>query len=463
MIQPTLLPEKLKWEWRRVKHSVSIKKREKYVGDLRHWNQDLKGCLEKSEVPAEDESQKVRELKRRFDPKRCDALRQSLNSLHAALSSAFTCDCVGLSHEAAIDLDWVTYEMPTNPIKVAVFSKAETRGVDVGDWHVWRRLHAAPEETPASSEISRQPLLAPEASPDPAACPKPPLKSKSVQFAMFRTHIQTSSTASVVTATTMALKAPAVSPEPAGLVTDICAAICSGHVSSKKRGHIKDPSHGRHFSIWDSQEQHSVTEKIPIKSLLSRSRGSPHLRRWPMLSAKQRYGLAVAIAWSVLHMGDSPWLKDLWDQDQIGVFVENRNRHEVLCRYPCASHIFGLSNTGGASTASTEPLMADKFYSHVSHKNIFLLGVLLVELCINEPITGSGSILEVNGVAQGKLEEVRCTAGDMYGNAAERCIKFAFDGRESYRYFSFSTFRQQFHDVVLAPIMATYFMFPDTL
>ena len=140
----------------------------------------------------------------------------------------------------------------------------------------------------------------------------------------------------------------------------------------------------------------------------------------------------------------------------MGVFVESRNHQEFLCRYPCASCTFGL-DTNGLEAPTT-----DKFYNHISHKNVFLLGVLLVELCTNEPITGTGTILDMYETARNKLEEVCCTAGNSYGYAAERCIKFAFEGRESYRQFCFSTFRQQFHDVVLAPVKATYLMFPDT-
>jgi hypothetical protein len=436
-----------------VKHSVNIKKREKIVGDLRHWNQDLKGCLEKSEVPAEDESQKVQDLKRRFNPKRCDALRQSLDSLHGALGSVFTCDCTGPSHEAAIDLDWVSYELATNPIKVAVLSKAD---MQAGDCRAWRRLHATPEsDIRPSLNGPPTPVVTPDRIPSPKSTP---LKTKAVSFSMLRALSRTTPEVPSVVTTTVALESLEVHAmaEPTSRLTDLCTAVCSGHVTSTKRGLIEDPCQEEHFSIWHSKERHEIKEKIPIKSLLSRTSAGPHQRKWPMLSAKERYGLAVSIAWSVLHLGDSPWLRDLWDKEQMGVFIENRNQQEFLSRFPCTSSTFGSATDG------TETPAADKFYNHVSHKNVFLLGVLLVELCTNEPITGSGSILDVYEAARNKLEEVCCTAGNSYGYAAERCIKFAFEGRESYRQFCFSTFRQQFHDVVLAPIKATYLMFPDS-
>lgn len=59
------------------------------------------------------------------------------------------------------------------------------------------------------------------------------------------------------------------------------------------------------------------------------------------------------------------------------------------------------------------------------------------------------------------LVQVYSLAGDSYGYAAEQCVKFAFQGREVYKDFGFSQFRQQFYDTVIAPVQVIYLAFPD--
>ncbi|KAJ6028160.1 hypothetical protein N7540_003736 [Penicillium herquei] len=153
--KPTGIPDKFQWEWRRVKHSFSTKKRNKVVEDLRNWNDDLRRSLEKPEIPAEDDSIKVQYLKSRFNIQRCDSIRMGLASLHRALEYGFSCPC-SPAHEAGIYLDWEAYESTeSKPFKVAVSYAPALHGSNS-----WQKLCFTLDAPPKKNE-STAALLTP--------------------------------------------------------------------------------------------------------------------------------------------------------------------------------------------------------------------------------------------------------------------------------------------------------------
>ena len=171
-----------------MKHSLSTKKRNKVVEDLRHWNEDLRRSLEKPEVPAEDDSRKVQDLKRRFNIQRCNSIRQCLSSLHRALKSGFRCAC-SPPHQAAIDLDWAAYESDTAKTFKAAVSYGTNSQPPQGLCS-WQKLRIT-SETPTKMVDSVPELLTP--SPPPARAPSPTssLRSKAVHFKFVRSLSRT--------------------------------------------------------------------------------------------------------------------------------------------------------------------------------------------------------------------------------------------------------------------------------
>jgi hypothetical protein len=166
-MQPDGLHDQVQWEWHKVRHSFSTKKRNKVVEDLRHYNEDLRRCLEKPEVPSEDDSRKVQDLKRRFNTQRCNSIRQCLSSLHRALESGFRCACLP-PHQAAIDLDWRAYEADaTRSFKVALSYRTDSHPSHMSD--SWRKLHVTSETTKTTGSVPE--LLTP--SPPIARAPSP--------------------------------------------------------------------------------------------------------------------------------------------------------------------------------------------------------------------------------------------------------------------------------------------------
>ncbi|KGO69637.1 hypothetical protein PEX1_091460 [Penicillium expansum] len=463
--KPNALQDRAQWEWRRVKHSFSTKKRNKVIEDLRHWNEDLRRSVEKPELPAEDDSGKVQYLKRRFNIERCNSIRQCLSSLHRALEFAFRCAC-SPPHQAAIDLDWEAIESnAAKTFKVALSYGTNSQPPQLPD--LWRKLHITPH-APSKVASSVPGLLTPLPTPAIASPLSSPLyssfrsKMSNVKFRLL------SRTPSPPQTPPVLLTAPtAVSTTASTEISSLCHSTeCN---QSTLTGFLKDPDEdqGRQFSLDYSQPDFSkIIKAVPLKSLLSSYEQSAQ-RQTPYisLSTKHRYGIAASTAWSVLHLSGSPWLGHHWDEKQANIFLEkNQGGREILSRYPCASYTF-------LPPTSPEQLVATDFDHLIPNKTVFTLGILLIELCINKSFaecrqTGESvtpaSLLDDYKAALSKLNEVYRVAGDSYGYATERCVKFAFQGPDSYQDFTFSKFRQQFYDAVVAPVQATYLAFPDS-
>ncbi|KAJ5773291.1 hypothetical protein N7457_008187 [Penicillium paradoxum] len=459
--KPNALSDRAQWEWHRVKHSFSTKKRKKVIEDLRNWNEDLRRSLEKPEVPAEDESDKVQGLKRRFNVQRCSSIRQCLSSLHRALEAGFRCTC-SPPHQAAIDLDWATYESDTaKPFKVAISYGTNPQSSQLLD--SWRRVHV----TSASSKIASPTpdFLAPSQSPARAPSPSSSIRSKIVHF-ISRPSPQTPSPP--LTAPALLTSSTSASISTSTEITSLCNTACAECTSWTMTGFIKDldEEEDRQFHLDHSPTNVSkIVKAIPLKTLLSsHEQSTQQPTTHASLSAKQRYSIAASTAWSVLHLSGSPWLTDHWHENQANIFLErNRDGRELLSQHPCASCIFSAPST------PEKPPTTDFDYM-IPNRIVFALGILLIELCINKSIAGiqrtsesamPGSLLDDYQAALRKLDEVYSLAGDSYGYAVERCVKFAFQGRDVYKDFGFSQFRQQFYDTVVAPVQATYLTFAD--
>ncbi|KAH8882463.1 hypothetical protein GQ53DRAFT_885553 [Thozetella sp. PMI_491] len=381
MLIRNTFPDKAEWEWSRVKHSFSTKKRKKLIDDLRRWNEDLRRSLERSEMPTEDDTPKVQGLIRRFNIRRCDAIRHSLGALHRALQSSFRCAC-STPHQASIYLDWQTYsdaEKPYNmAISYATTSQAMEPTSDTKSLQLWRKV-----------DVTAPSISVP---------PTPP----------------------AVETPAYSIPAPPADTEPE--IANLCNSLCADRGPWALNGYLRDPI--------------------------------------------EEHGIAASIAWSVLHLSNSPWLEECWDQQQISIFLEKSiNGREILSHHPCASSIFS-----SPSSRITTPV-SESDRRLVPNKVIFALGILLVELGTNKSLAEvsnrgddapTTSLFEFQQNALGKLDEVYRLAGDSYGYAAERCIKCSFQGQNLHKDFGIPNFRRQFYHTVVAPVQATYLEFPGS-
>ena len=249
-------------------------------------------------------------------------------------------------------------------------------------------------------------------------------------------------------------------------ISCLCVGVRKDFTASVDLGYLPDPDQeqGRKFHLsCASKTDPSIVTIMPLKSLflvqpVPPHQPPPHLA----LSAKQRYGLAAALAWAILHFSCTPWLDDTWDGEQVNVFLESTAAgREHLSRNPCISYLFETHATLSALTPT------DHFNSNqIRNKTLFALGILLIELCINKSFeefrqqgdTGSSAttILDDLKIAESKIDEVYNQAGDSYGYAVQRCLRCEFPGRDITKKFEFSTFRRHFYNNVVAPVQATY-------
>ena len=210
----------------------------------------------------------------------------------------------------------------------------------------------------------------------------------------------------------------------------------------------------------------NIKESMPLKVLLSQqlilTRRLPDLA----LSAKERYGLAAAVAWAVLHLSCTSWLNKTWDRDGVNVFLESTTSgRERISRNPCISYLFETQATPSTLTP------ADQFNSNqIRNKTLFALGILLIEFCINKPFeelrahdpaaNTPTTIPNDFKIAESLIDEVYNQAGESYGYTVQRCLRCEFSGRDITKSLDFSTFRRHFYNNVVAPVQATYLRYP---
>ncbi|KAK5656739.1 hypothetical protein OQA88_4287 [Cercophora sp. LCS_1] len=256
-----------------------------------------------------------------------------------------------------------------------------------------------------------------------------------------------------------------IEPLPPNFIVSLCEGSRTGH---SIRGFLKDPedeSCTTKFSVCNNPtDLTGIVDVVSVSSVVFQCNQAPR-RSYPSLSAKERYAIAASIAWSILHLSGSLWMADHWDCTRTHMFIEKpRHGREALSQHPYAACTL-------SPVAVPEPESANPFRHIVPNQTVFALGLFLIEICTGRRIQDSRqsgndnaqlSLFDDYQTALKELDEVYRIAGDSYGYATERCIKFAFQGRDQYKDFHFEQFRQQFYDAVVAPVQATYLMFPES-
>ncbi|KAG9787054.1 hypothetical protein KCU95_g8070, partial [Aureobasidium melanogenum] len=192
-------------------------------------------------------------------------------------------------------------------------------------------------------------------------------------------------------------------------------------------------------------------EEATLVHLLPPSNPPDHLK----LSRRKRFEIAAAAAWATLLLCDTPWLDHTWDKHGLCFFSENAAGLPLSKR--CVSMIQGSALGPNLTIAGNSKRL-------VRNEATFSLGVLLIELCLDQSFedckraanigTTATNIVDDYDFAQSLIENVFRQGGNSYGDAVQRCIEFAFPGRPATRNFSDAAFREQFHHLVVAPIEA---------
>lgn len=151
-------PERVSWEWRRVRRSFRAKKCDKIIHDLRNWNDDLRHLVESAETLPNDESYAVRRVRRLYNRSNCESVRSTLRSLHRALQSGLGSDDGAESHQACIELNSLHVGgFPLFTFRIGILHESgETRAAP------WKLFYAAGEAAAKeSSQLNSPPLSRP--------------------------------------------------------------------------------------------------------------------------------------------------------------------------------------------------------------------------------------------------------------------------------------------------------------
>lgn len=261
---------------------------------------------------------------------------------------------------------------------------------------------------------------------------------------------------------------PFQAPSPPDLSAVKTTSLCDLFAADTGTHQLQDDDqrNGHIFLLQHSSlDKAKIMHMIPIQSL--------HLpENHQKLSLKERCGLAAYAAMSVLHLGNGPWLSNDWVRRQVGIFLERRENDgdkfaERLCflyaSMDPATPLWTCLDGGGCDPIHQNP---DENLL-VPNVIVFALGILLVELCLGKACTQLEEreqqqhkvITDRYAMAVRRLDEVYALVGSSYGDAAKKCIKFCFPGKDTHNTFEMEKFRATFYRQVVAPVQATYSRF----
>jgi hypothetical protein len=113
-------------------------------------------------------------------------------------------------------------------------------------------------------------------------------------------------------------------------------------------------------------------------------------RKQSRLSSKNRVQLALTLAWSVLQISSTSWLKGNWTKDNI-VLVMDKSTGPL----PYLCHRFESSRRD-SKLSTLSPTTRDQVGEWVNNTSLFALGVFLLEMCYDQPIEELATSKEKN-------------------------------------------------------------------
>lgn len=296
--------------------------------------------------------------------------------------------------------------------------------------------------------------------------------SRSCFTRVFLTSCLASSSASLCPRSPPSITTPQSPPQ----ISALCKALCEDVECAGWLPHPTSPTPQRVQVAWLNTLKHPTSTFTLESILLQQSdRRLPHHMA---LSRKQRFGIAAALAWAVLHLCESPWIERQLDKNKINIMLEGDDiaKKSFISTKPCLSCKFCRLPSSGPLPGANGGAGAEFHASQIRNLSLFSLGIILIELSLNRPFDllkqenwhvqgdpdATPTVIEDFVVADKLIDQVYLDAGDLYGSAVQRCIRFEFPGRDVTKSFQFQKFRADFFTGVVAPIQATYEMIPGS-
>lgn len=197
---------------------------------------------------------------------------------------------------------------------------------------------------------------------------------------------------------------------------------------------------------------------------------------------KQQLRLASALVWAVLHLCDSPWLRESLKEDDIHFFLRDDQgaNSPVLSLHPYVTHNF-CSSPSTTDPPNDQDSMGLQFPSNqIQHIMLFTLAIRLIEIGLNKPFSRlqqkfqnatttppnapqSGPPIASDSptttcddykIAQLQIDKLGLKMGKFYAGAVESCLRFGSLERVPMNTFENSSFLKTYFDAVVAPIQA---------
>lgn len=157
---------------------------------------------------------------------------------------------------------------------------------------------------------------------------------------------------------------------------DLCPIIKSPthplHVTRQRVGSISDKS-GHNYDLFSQPEAAQTKSSMTLSEVYSKK---------SVLSNRNRVQLALILAWGVLQISSTGWLKGKWTKDNIFLVTDAPNKPLS----PYLSHRFESARRDSLIASTLSPTTVDQVGEWVSNSSLFALGVFLLEMCFNSPI-----------------------------------------------------------------------------
>ncbi|KAL3477455.1 hypothetical protein BJX99DRAFT_269858 [Aspergillus californicus] len=452
-------PERAKWEWGRVKRSFGSRVRRDAIDDLQRRNTALRNCFERQELSSvAAPTSTIDRLQSQFDVKVCNTIRDHAAAIHRALQRGWNCKCV-LPHQATLDLQWHANRgaiLSNQSFNLTLlYPPNSSCGGGSACSQQWRKTNMWVDE---DQVVHASPLKIEESTLKPQAHDTTISKSSNTRL-RFNLPIQQPSLSDSASSS----KLPALNiATPTAPISSICKVIAE-NPGSAVLGFLSDTdASGKSRRVCLSSVQqtcNSPLELISLRTVLTSRRSTSQLK----ISRKQRLGIAAAMAWAVLHLGDTPWLIETWQGDAVQFVLDNgTSALDISSATPCICHEF--HNTTPADIGKiTDNTM---HYKLVRNQTLFALGIFLIEVGFNRsfdelrkqalPDIQGPSVLEDYQLAIDLADELHLDASPEYGDAIKRCLRCEFPGRDVTKNFAHVQFRQEFFNGVVAPVQATF-------
>ncbi|KAL7802071.1 hypothetical protein V8C44DRAFT_370729 [Trichoderma aethiopicum] len=462
-------PERASWEWRRVKRSFRTKRCDKIIRDLRSWNDDLRHLIQSASqtLPPDAGNYAVQRVRRLYNRGNCESVRTTLRSLHRALREGLVGDGAG-GHQVCIELNSLhAGGFPLLTFRIGVLHEANG-----GESGAWKLFYAAGEAAQHDTALDSEPCSLqsrPSTLRSRRSSYSQSLREKAHSiWSRSRDSFKQLPTPREDTSTPSNPSNPSLPPKPVTPIpppiTNLCNALSHPSHTEEVFGSLKDPtpssSSETFFSLSHLSRNHdTIIREISLDKILATEpqRVAPAIQP---LSAKRRYGIAASLAWAVLYLADSPWLSHVLDRHRVKLFLQRKQATGLISLSEKAYLSSPLSQpTTLPSPASSSASLRQTTSAMTSKKLIFDLGILLIELAVNQSFSKESlsAILQHDyRPLKNYLDRVEQEAGIYYFNAAQRCVYGVFLADQGQMDFDLDQFQHEFYSTVVAPLQATY-------